>query len=151
VAAFSSPLGSILNLGVRMTFVRVPEPSRALLLTAHQSDPLVAATAKSFPHVRIPIHSPGLLGFLERIPCCCTDAVGETLVIPESRVLQHKPAARFADTAPAFALVAMAAHPSGRVQITIESQLLLMGNKILIGRIHILGWGRHLFLVERSI
>lgn len=131
--------------------VRVPEPSRPLLLTAHQGYPFVATTAKPLPYIRIAIHSPRLLRFLEWVPCCRADPMRETLVIPESRVLQYKPTTRLANTTPAFALIAMPAHPPGSVQVSVESQLLLMRNKVLIGRIHIFWRGRYLLLVQRSI
>jgi hypothetical protein len=129
----------------------MPEPSCSLLLAAHQSDPLVATAAKSFPDIRVAIHSARLLGLLERIPCCRADSVGKALVIPEGRVLQHQPATGLADATPALTFVAMATYPFGRVQVAIEPELLLMGNKILVGGVHILWRGRHLLLVKRSV
>lgn len=151
MAAFPPTLGSVLNFGVCMALVGMPEPGRSLLLAAHQCDPLIAAAAKSLPNIRVAIHPPRLLGLLERTACCCADAMRETLVIPESRVLQHKPTTRLADPAPAFALISMATHPSGRVQVAFEPQLLFMRNKILVGRIHILRRRWDLFFVEGGI
>jgi hypothetical protein len=151
VAALSPALGSIFDLGVCVTLVGVPEPSCPLLLAADQSDPFVATTAKSFPDIRVAIHSTRLLGLLERVPRRRADSVGKALVIPESRVLQHQPATGLADATPTLTLVAMATNPFGRVQVAIKSELLLMGNKILVAGIHILGRGRYLLLVKRSI
>lgn len=104
VAAFSPPLGRIFDLGVCMTLrnvvntyeqtkcddiflsylVGMSEPGRALLLAANERNPFIAATAKTFPYIRVAIHPPRLLGLLEWAAGRRTDAVGEALVVPES-------------------------------------------------------------------
>jgi hypothetical protein len=127
------------------------EPSRALLLTAHKRNPLVTAPAQSLPHVRVPIHASSLLRLLERTPRRRADPMRETLVVPECAVLQHEPAARLADSAPAFALVAVPAHPPWRVEVAVEAELLLVGKQVWVRRVHVFGRWRDVLFVERGV
>ena len=76
------------------------------------------------------------------------DTVGETLVVPEGAVLQNEPPAWFADSAPALALVAVAAHPARRVKISVESELLLVWDEVWVGRVHVFRWRRNLLFVK---
>jgi len=68
-------------------FISVSEPSGSLLLAAHKSNPLVTASAQTFPHIRIPIHATSFLRLLKRTASGGTDTMGETFVVPESAVL----------------------------------------------------------------
>jgi hypothetical protein len=77
--------------------------------------------------------------------------MGETLIVPESAVLQHQPASRFADSTPAFALIAMTTNPTRRVEVAVEPKLLLVWYKISIGRIHVFRRRWDLLLMERCI
>jgi len=95
----------------RAYLVGVSEPSCSLLLAAHQGNPFIATSTESFPNIRVAIHPPRFLWFLERISRRSTDAVCETLVIPEGRILQDKPPPRLADSTPTLALVSMPTHP----------------------------------------
>ena len=115
----------------------MPKPSRAFLLAAHQWDPFPATAAKAFPNVQISFGSPCLLRSLECRACCSGDAVSETLVIPECGVLEDEPAARLAQAAPAFSLVAVAADPPGRVEISGEAQILFVWDEIGIRCVHV--------------
>lgn len=151
MAALSPPLGRILDLGVRVTLVRVPEPCCTLFLAAHEGDPLVAASTEAFPDIGVPIHAPGLLGLLERIACRSADAVCERLVVPEGRVLQDEPAAGLADSTPTFPLVTVSSHPSGRIEIALKAQLLFVGNEVGIRRVHVLWWRWNLLFMQRGI
>lgn len=132
MAALSPPLGRILDLGVCVALVGMPEPSRALLLAADERNPFVTATTKPFPYIGVAVHAPRLLGLLEWTSGRRADAVCKALVVPESRVLQHEPPARFANTAPPFALVSMATHPLRRVPIAFEPELLFMRDEVWI-------------------
>lgn len=69
--------------------VSMPEPGRAFLLTADQSDPLAATPAKPFPHIEVALCAAGVLGPLERCASRCADAVCERFVIPERTVLEY--------------------------------------------------------------
>jgi hypothetical protein len=151
VAALSPALGSIFDLGVCVTLVGVSKPRRSLLLAADQRNPLVATSAEALPHIGIAIHAPRLLRLLERVARGGANTVREALVVPESRVLEHQPPTRLANTTPAFPLVAVSSHPPGRVQVALESELLLMGNEVLVGGVHVLGWWGNLFFVQRGV
>ena len=63
--------------------------------------------------------------------------MSEGFVIPECAVLEHEPAPGFAEPAPAFALVAVAADPARRVEVPSETEILLVGNEIGIGGVHV--------------
>ena len=75
----------------------------------------------------------------------------ETLIVPEGAVLEDEPAARLADSAPAFALVSMTAYPAGRVEVTIKAELLLMWDEIGIAGLHVFGWWWFLFFLEGGV
>ncbi len=105
----------------------MPEPSSALLLSAEKRNPVPTAHAKPFPNVRIPVYASGLLWSIERNPRRGADTVGEAFVVPERRVLEHEPAPGLTDAAPAFALVAVAAHPARGVEVAFEAEFLLTG------------------------
>jgi hypothetical protein len=91
------------------------------------------------------------LRFLEWTAGRRTDAVRETLVVPESAVLEYEPTARFANPAPAFALVPVTAHPTRCVQVAVETEFLLMWDEIRVARVHVLGWWRDLLFVEGGV
>lgn len=131
--------------------VRVSEPGGSLLLAAHERDPVVAAAAKTFPDVRVAVHPSRLLGLLERVAGGGADAVAKAFVVPERGVLQHQPAARLANTAPSLPLVAVSAHPSRRVKVALEAQLLLVRDHVGILGVHVLGWRWDLLLVQGSV
>lgn len=124
------------------------EPGGPLLLAAHQCNPVIAATAEALPDVWVSIHAASLLRLLEGVAGGGADAVREALVIPEGRVLEDQPSARLADTTPSLSLVAVAANPSWRVEVTLEAQLLLVGNHVRVLGVHILGWRGNLLLVQ---
>lgn len=151
VAAFSAALGRIFDFGVCMALIRMPEPRGSLLFATHERNPLIAASAKSFPNVWIPIHSSRFLWFLEWTAGRCTDAVGETLVVPESAVFENEPTTRLADSAPTFALVPVTAHPTRSVQVAVETEFLLVRDEIRVARVHVLGWWRDLLFVEGGV
>jgi hypothetical protein len=129
----------------------VSEPGSSLLLAADECDPLVAATAKTFPHIRVSVHASLLLGLLERASGCGANTVRERLVVPKGRVLQHKPPSGLANSTPALSLVAMASYPSRGVEIAFKSQFLLAGNHVGVLRIHVLRRRRDLLLLESSV
>lgn len=111
------------------------EPRGAFLLAAGQRDPIIAAATQALPRrsrpvsmcIRITTITPvvvmvlsppgpaNLLGGFKGPPRHRTHPMREALVVPERGVLQHQPSPRLADPAPSFALVAMSAHPFGRV------------------------------------
>jgi len=132
-------------------FVSVSEPSGSLLLAAHKSNPLVTASAQTFPHIRIPIHATSFLRLLKWAASGGTDTMGETFVVPESAVLQYKPSSWLADSTPPFALIPMTPDPSRRVEIAVKAKFLLVGDQIRIARIHVFRGRWYLFFVERRI
>jgi hypothetical protein len=69
--------------------VCVPEPCCAFLLTAHQRNPLAAASTKSFPYIEIAFGSASVLWALECSTSSCTDTMRERLVVPKGAVLQN--------------------------------------------------------------
>lgn len=169
VAAFSTTLGGIFDLGMRVALrsiisngskwqpqivlnylVCMPEPRCALLLAVDQRNPVIAASTETLPHIRVAVHAPHVLGLLEWLACCGADPVSEALIVPECRVLQHQPTSRLADPTPTLALVSVATNPFWCVQITFKPHLLLMGYHVRIGRVHVLWRRRNLFLVQCS-
>jgi hypothetical protein len=76
--------------------------------------------------------------------------MSERLVVPESGVLEHQPAARFTNAAPPFTLVTMTANPSRCVQVSFEPELLLARNHVRIGRLHVLWRWWNLLFMKRS-
>lgn len=146
VALLTSAFRRVLGLGMRVAFVRVPEPSRPLLLVTDQSNPVVAAGAKTLPDVGVAVHATRVKGFLEGSAGRGGDSMREGLVVPVGRVLEDEPATGFADAAPAFTFVAMPADPARCVQVTLEPEVLLPGNQIGIRWIHVLLWRRGLLL-----
>lgn len=151
VGVLPPALGGVLDLGVRVALVRVAEPRRALLLAAHQRDPLVAAAAEALPDVGVAVHASLVQRLLEGRARRRADAVRKRLVVPVGRVLEHQPAAGLADAAPALALVAVAAHPLGRVHVAVEAQLLLVRDHVGVGGVHVLGRWRERLLVEGRV
>jgi len=131
-----------------VAFVCVSEPSCSLLLAAHERNPLVTAAAQTFPDIGVAIHAAGFLRLLEWAAGRSADTVGETLIVPEGAVLQNEPPAWFADSTPTFALIAVAADPARCVEVSIESELLLVWDEIWVGRIHVFRWRRNLLLMK---
>jgi hypothetical protein len=127
------------------------KPSGALLLTTHKRNPLVTASAQTLPDIWVPIHPSRFLRLLKWTTCRSADTMCETLIVPESAVLQDEPSARFADSTPAFTLVAVTPDPTRRVQITVEAKFLFVRQKIWVVRVHVFRWWRHLFLVKGGI
>lgn len=117
--------------------VSMSEPGRPFLFTADQRYPFATASAKTFPYVKVSFCATSVLGALERSSGCRADTMREGLVIPKCTVLQNKPTSRLAKTTPSFALVAMPAHPSRRVQVAIKSKVLLVGHEVWIGWVHV--------------
>jgi hypothetical protein len=132
-------------------FVRVSEPSGSLLLAAHESNPLVTASAQTFPHIWVAIHASSFLRLLKWAASCSTDTVGETFIVPEGAVLQYKPPSGLANSTPSFALIPVTSHPSRRIEIAVKAKLLLVWYQIRIARVHVFRRGRNLLLVERCI
>lgn len=147
LAVVSTAFVGVFGFGVRVTLVCVPEPSRPLLFAADKWDPVVTASTKPLPNIRVAIHASRVQRLLERSASCRADAVRERLVVPESRVLQHQPSPRLANATPSLSLVAVSPNPARGVQVVFKSQLLLIGHHLGIRRIHVLGWwGCLLFL-----
>ena len=121
-----------------MTYlVRMSEPRRSFLLIADERNPFTATSTKSFPYIEIAFRPARVLRGLERCAGSCADTMREGLVVPESAVLQHEPTSRLAEPAPSFTFVAMPADPSWRVQIAVESKVLLVWHKIWVRRVHV--------------
>jgi hypothetical protein len=137
--------------GLSAYFVGVSEPSGPFLFAAHESNPLVTASAQTFPHVGIPIHASGLLRLLKGAARRSTDTVCETLVVPESAVLQDEPSSWLANSTPTFALIPVTSDPTWRVEITVKAKLLLVWDEIWVARVHVFWWRWNLVLVERSV
>lgn len=170
VAALPSPLWSILDFWMCVALIHisfasfsllvvefvsylvcVAEPRCALLLGAHQRNPVIATTAKALPNIRIAIHPPRLLRLVERLARRSADAMCEALVIPKGRVLENEPTSRLADSAPPLTLVSVTAYPLWSVQISIKSQFLLVRHQVRVRWVHVLGRRGDLLLVERSV
>lgn len=58
-------------------FVCMPKPCSALLLTANKCNPVSAATAQSFPEVKIALSPPSFLRALESGARCGTHTMSE--------------------------------------------------------------------------
>lgn len=82
---------------------------------------------------------------------CSADTVRETLVVPESAVLQDEPSSWLANPTPTFALISMTSDPTRRVEIAVKAKLLLMWDEVWVARIHVFCWRWNLLLVERSV
>jgi hypothetical protein len=54
----------------------------------------------------------------------------ETLVVPESAVLQDKPSSWLANPTPTFALISMTSDPTRRVEIAVKAKLLLVWDEV---------------------
>src|SRR5689334_21720568 len=108
------------------------EPSRALFLAAHQRYPIAAAAAKPFPNIKIAFRPSSILWTLNCCTCCCRYTMSEAFIVPESRVLEHEPTTRLAETTPALSLVAMTTHPTWGVKVPLESQILFVWNEITV-------------------
>lgn len=135
----------------RAYLVCVTKPCCALLLAAHQRNPLVATATQTLPNIRVAVHPSLVQRLLEGCARGGADAVRKRLVVPVSRVLEDQPAARLADAAPALALVAVAAHPLWRVHVAVEAKLLLVGGQIRVRRVHILRRWRRWLLVQGRV
>ena len=112
--------------------VSMSEPSRSFLLAADQRYPFTATPAKPFPDVEVAFCAASVLGSLESSSGGRADTVCERFIIPKRTVLQHKPTSRLAKTTPPFTLVAMSTHPSWRIQVAIESKVLLVRHEVWI-------------------
>lgn len=131
-----------------MTYlVRMSEPRRSFLLIADERNPFTATSAKSFPYIEIAFRPARVLRALERCAGSCADTMREGLVVPESTVLEYKPSARLAETAPALSFVAMTSNPTRGVQVANKAKILLVWYKVGIGRVHVgLRWVECLFV-----
>jgi len=136
--AFAASLWRILYFWVCMALVCVPKPGGPFLLAAYKSNPLVTTSTQSFPYIRIAIHASSFLWLLEGTPCCSANTVCETLIVPESAVLQNKPTPGLANPAPSFTLISMTTHPSRCIQVSVKAQFLLVRYKIRICWVHVL-------------
>lgn len=137
---FTTPLGSIFHLGMRVALVCMPEPGRSFLLTAYKRNPFATAATKSFPDVEIAFGTTGILWTLKCGPSSCANTMGKRFVVPKSAVLEHKPATGLTKSTPSFALVSMATYPSGCVEVAHEPEILFMRDKIWIRGVHIRFW-----------
>jgi hypothetical protein len=45
----------------------------------------------------------------------------------------------------------VSSHPARRVQVALESELLLVRDEVLVGGVHVLGRRRNLFFVQRGV
>jgi hypothetical protein len=131
--------------------VGMSEPSGSFLLTAHESNPFVTASAQTFPDIRVTIHAASLLRLLKGTARCGADAMGETLIVPEGAILQDKPSSRLADPAPSLALISVAADPTRSVEVTVKPKFLLVGLHIRVAGLHILFRRWDLIFMKRSI
>jgi hypothetical protein len=77
--------------------------------------------------------------------------VRETLVIPESAVLQDEPSSWLADSTPALALISVTANPTRRVEVAVKAELLLVWNEVGIAWVHVFCWWWNLLLMQRSV
>ena len=107
----------------------MPKPGGPFLLAAHQRNPITTTAAKALPHIQITLRSARVLRTLEGCASRCAHTVRETLIVPESRVLEHEPTPGLTESTPAFALIAVSAHPLRRIEIAVEAQILFVGPK----------------------
>jgi hypothetical protein len=132
-------------------FVGVSEPCSPFLLAADKSNPLVTAPAQAFPYVGIPIHAAGFLRLLKGAARRSADTVSETLIVPESAVLEDKPTAGLTNSTPTFALVSVAPNPTRRIEVTVKAKLLLVRDEVGITRIHVFWRWWNLLVVKGCV
>lgn len=131
--------------------ISMPEPCRSLLLVAHERDPVVARMTEALPDIWVPVHPSHIPRLMERHTGRGTDPMCKGFIVPKGRVLEHQPAARFTDPAPAFTLVPMTSNPARSVKIAIKAKFLFMRLHFGVLWVHVFRRRRDLLLVKISV
>lgn len=107
------------------------KPSGTFLLTRNESDPLATSPTKSFPNIRIAIHTSYFVRLLKGTTRRRAHSVREACIVLKSTILEHDPSSRLADSTPPLGFISVASNPTRCVKVSFEAKCCSIGQGLL--------------------